>query len=73
MRRSKMTERRRRFAKRKKPTHKVPKGVRGCVEWLLAAAGRAYEFAPSSYTFDAFDAAQAVAREIRKESTQPKS
>lgn len=68
-----MTELRKRFSKRKKPTHKVPKGLLGCVQWLLASTRSAYEFAPSSYTYDAFNAAQAVATEIRKEGTQPKS
>lgn len=41
----------------------------GCVDWVLAATRRCYEFAPNSYTYEAVNAAQAVAREIRKEST----
>ena len=68
-----MTDRRKRFSKRKGTTHRVPKGIDGCLRWLLTATRSAYEFAPSSYTFDAFNAAQAVATEIRKEGTQPKS
>jgi hypothetical protein len=54
-------------------TLKVPKDLVALSQWAVAASQKTYEFAPSSYTFDALNAAQAVAREIRKESTQPQS
>ena len=54
-------------------TLKMPKGFVALSQWAVAASQKAYEFAPNSYTLDALNAAQAVAGEIRKESTQPQS
>ena len=58
--------------KRRGPQTSDGRGLHGLLQKVVAAIERAYEFAPSHYTWEARSAAHALAKEIRKESTQPK-
>jgi hypothetical protein len=58
---------------RRRPLQSGPNrgGLRDFAQKALVAIERAYEFAPNHYTWEARSAARALAKEIRKESTQP--